>query len=148
MNLFETKRSGTGLRPRPPQALMSVFTVANEADLERVLDRYLTVVIDFWAPWCLPCLEFLPVFEGAAARNPDLAFCRVNGNEASKLMSGFGVKQIPTLIVVRDRIMIAEQPGYLPESALDDLLCQVRALDMDALRRDMAAAAQKGSGKP
>jgi thioredoxin 1 len=124
---------------------MTVFTLNDEADLERVLGEHATVVLDFWAAWCQPCQEFAPLFERAAARHQDLAFCRVNSDEAKPLARAFGVKSIPTLLVIKERILIAEQPGYLPEPALDDLLQQTNELDMDEVRREIeAAAAESG----
>lgn len=120
---------------------MASITLKTEADLERVLDENETVVIDFWAPWCAPCREFAPLFEAAAERHEDFKFCRVNSDEAKSLLRAFGVNSIPSLVVIRQRIMVAEQPGYLPEAALDDLLQQVTSLDMDAVRREIEAKA-------
>jgi thioredoxin len=117
---------------------MPILTLTNEASLERVVDHHATVVIDFSAPWCAPCRAFLPVLERASERNPDIVFCRVNAEEEDELARAFEVVSIPTLVVIRDRIMIAAQPGKLPEDVLDDLISQVRALDMDQLRREMA----------
>jgi thioredoxin len=120
---------------------VTVHTLNDEADLEKVLGEHDTVVIDFWAVWCPPCREFAPLFEHAAERHPDLAFCRVNSDEAKPLARAFGVKSIPTLLVIKERILIAEQPGYVAESALEDLLQKTCALDMEEVRREMAAAA-------
>jgi len=117
---------------------MAIHDITTEDDLERVLDSHETAVIDFWAPWCPPCKEFAPLFEEAAREHPTMAFCRVNTEEEEALAEAFDVESIPTLVVIRDRIMLASQPGYLPREKLDDLLAQVESLDMDALRREMA----------
>lgn len=120
---------------------MTVITLQDETDLETVLSEHVTLVLDFWAEWCGPCREFAPLFERAAESHPELAFCRVNSDEAKPLARAFGVKSIPTLLVIKERILIAEQPGYLSESALEDLIHQTYALDMEEVRREMAAAA-------
>ncbi len=119
---------------------MRVHDLATEDDVERILAERDTAIVDFWAPWCAPCREFAPLFAAAAARNPDMAFCRVNTQEAGDLAAAFEVEHVPTLIVVRERIMLASQPGYLSENKLDSLLAQVRELDMEALREQMNAA--------
>ncbi len=129
-----------GLPTRPPIPV-TVFTLKDEADLERVLRDHSTVVIDFWAEWCAPCQEFAPLFEAAAERHTDLAFCRANSGEAQPLARAFGVSSIPTLLVVRERILVVEQPGFISEPALEDILQSAKELDMDALRREMASAA-------
>ena len=119
---------------------MSIHTLTDEESLGRVVDHHPTVVIDFWAPWCAPCRGFQPILEKAAEDHPDMAFCRVNTEEHKALAQSFDVKSIPTLVVIRDRIMIASQPGMLPAEKLEALLVQVRELDMDAVRRDLAQA--------
>jgi thioredoxin 1 len=119
---------------------MSVQDLHSEDDLESALADRETAVLDFWAPWCPPCKEFAPVFEAASERHADMAFCRINTQEAEGLAAAFDVEHIPTLVVIRQRIMLASQPGYLSEDALDDLLKQVRELDMDALREEMQEA--------
>jgi thioredoxin 1 len=124
--------------------MAQVHKISDEASLEAVLADHDTVLVDFWAPWCPPCKEFMPVLEQAAERHDEIAFCRASMEDSKELAQAFDVESIPTVIVIRDRIMIASQPGYLPSEKLDSLLSQVRALDMDQLRRDLAASQGEG----
>ncbi|MGD2124192.1 MAG: thioredoxin family protein [Gemmatimonadota bacterium] len=112
---------------------MTVHEIVTESDLAKVLEQADTVIIDFWSPLCPPCKAFAPVFEEAAGRHPDVAFCKVNTREEEELSGAFEVEHIPTLVAIRDRVLVASQPGYLEEEQLDDLLLQVGALDMDSI---------------
>jgi thioredoxin len=120
---------------------MSTHTISAEEELERVLDGHETVVIDFWAKWCAPCRGFAPVFEAVAKKNADMAFCRVDTDEAEELKRVFEVNSIPTLLIIRERVLVASQQGYMDKVALSDLLEQVRSLDMDAVRQQAEADA-------
>jgi thioredoxin-like negative regulator of GroEL len=87
------------------------------------------------------------VLEKASEDHPDVVFCRVNTEEHKDLAQAFEVKSIPTLVVIRDRIMIASQPGMLPNNVLEDLIAKVKKLDMDEVRREMEQSEeQKGNG--
>jgi thioredoxin 1 len=108
-----------------------------------VVERDGIVLIDWWAPWCGPCRAFAPTYEKVAAQHPDVVFAKVNTEVEQELAGAFEIRSIPTLMVLRDKVLLFSQAGALPEAALNDLLRQVRALDMDAVRAQIAAEEEK-----
>ncbi len=96
------------------------------------------VLIDFWAAWCGPCRQFGPVFERVSDQNPDAVFAKVDTEAEPELAQQYGVTSIPTLVVYREGIPVFGQPGALPQAALEDVLRQVRGLDMDHVRTEYA----------
>ncbi len=96
------------------------------------------VLVDWWADWCGPCKMFAPVFEKASEENPDIVFGKVDTEAEQSLAAQAQINSIPTIMVFRDGILLFAQPGALPGAALDDLISQVRALNMDEVRAEIA----------
>lgn len=115
-----------------------IIHVSDESFEQEVLKSDKPVLIDYWAEWCGPCKMFGPIFEEAAAENPDVTFAKVNTEAEQQLAGSLGIMSIPTVMIFRDGIQLFAQPGALPKGALDDLIRQVRELDMDEIRAQLA----------
>ncbi len=111
----------------------------NSQNFKEVVEKDGIVLIDWWAPWCGPCRSFGPTYEKAAQQNRDITFGKVNTEDQPDLAGAFDIRSIPTLMILRDKVLLFSQPGALPEPALQDLIRQVRALDMEKVRAEIAA---------
>jgi thioredoxin 1 len=121
---------------------MATIELTGES-FETAVEENDVLFVDFWASWCGPCRQFAPTYEAASEANPDLTFGSVDTEEQQALASAAQVSSIPTLMVFREGVLVFSQPGALPPAALDQLIAAVRDLDMDDVRRQVAAQEPK-----
>lgn len=112
-----------------------------------VVERDGIVLIDWWAPWCGPCRVFGPTYEKVAAKHPDITFGKVDTEAQQDLAGAFDIRSIPTLMILRDKVLLFSQAGALPEAGLEDLIQQTRGLDMDKVRTEIAAKEKEAGEK-
>ena len=112
---------------------------ATEKNFETLVTDSDILVVDFWAEWCGPCKSFGPIFEAASEKYPDVTFAKVDTEAEQALAAGFGVRAIPMVAVFRQQVLLFAEAGALPAGALDELIAQAQALDMDKVRAEIAA---------
>lgn len=118
---------------------MSVINLKTD-QFEDTISNNDIVIFDFWAEWCGPCKQFGPVFEEISEKHPDIAFCKVNVEEEEQLAAMFQVRSIPTLVFMREKIVVFSNPGAIPGNALEEGIKQLKDLDMEQVRKDVEAA--------
>ncbi len=122
-------------------------TQLTAANFESVVTGNDVVLIDFWAEWCGPCKMFGPIFEKVSEQFPDLVFAKVDTEAEQQLAGTFNIMSIPTLMIVREQVVVYSQPGAIGEATLVDIVNQAMALDMEEVHKEVAAqqAGQPGA---
>jgi thioredoxin 1 len=115
---------------------MTTITLTQD-NFDQTVGQNDMVVVDFWAPWCAPCRFFSPVFEAAAEKHTDIVFAKVNTDEQQGLAGMFGIRSIPTLMIMREKVVLYHEAGALPAQALDDILEKARSIDMAKVHEEI-----------
>jgi thioredoxin 1 len=123
---------------------MATIDLTSEA-FEKTVTADGIVLVDFWAEWCGPCKSFGPIFEEASEKNPEITFAKIDTEAQQEIAGALEIRSIPTLMIFRDGIQLFSQPGALPGHALDDLIDQVKAIDMDDVRAEIAKQTDESS---
>ena len=116
-------------------------------NFEKTVSDNPIVIVDFWAPWCGPCRGFAPIFEKASDAHRDVVFAKVNTDEQQELAGSFQIRSIPTLMVFREQVVLFQQAGALPASALEQVLTQTKTLDMAKVHQEVATQQQASAAK-
>ena len=119
----------------------------NEQNLEETVNGNDIVIVDFWAPWCGPCKSFGPIYEEVSEKHPDIVFGKINTEGEQGIAAHFQIRSIPTLMVFREQIIIFAEAGMLPANAFEQMIEQVKTLDMDKVKADIEEGQKEAEAK-
>lgn len=118
-------------------------TELTKDDFEQIAAGHGFIIVDHWAPWCGPCRSFAPVFEKVAEEYPEILFAKVNTEDEQEIAAQFNIRSIPTLMILREQVIVYNQAGALPESAFRELIAKASALDMEEVLKQVGGT-EKG----
>src|SRR3954468_23205146 len=123
---------------------MSTLSLTKD-NFEQVVTGNDLVIIDFWAPWCGPCRAFAPTFDAASENHADVVFAKVNTDEEQEIAQAFSIRSIPTLMLFREKVVLFQEAGALPPSALEEVLTKAKGVDMEEVHREIAEQGKDGA---
>ena len=108
------------------------------SNFKETIDNNDFIILDFWAPWCGPCKQFGPVFTEISEKHPDIVFAKINTEDEQEIGAMMNIRSIPTLMIMRDQVVLYSEAGALPAAGLEDIIAKAKSLDMVDVHKQIA----------